>query len=265
MPVQNAISLVQTQIDGSVGTIALDNPAKRNALSHALIEQVIGTLNQFKEAKVRVVILRSAPGCKVWSAGHDVTELAGVGRDPLGWDDPLKILVRALQEFPAPVIAVIEAGVWGGACEVAIACDILVATPNASFAITPARLGLPYNLGGLLTLMNAIPHPVAKEMLFTADPIPAEQARNLGIVSHVKTAEEIDGFVADLTARIVRNAPLSIAVMKEQMRLLASAHAISPELFERIQGLRQIVFDSRDYQEGLDAFRQKRKPVFEGR
>lgn len=145
-----------------------------------------------------------------------------------------------------------------------MACDILVATPGTTFAITPAKLGVPYNLGGILTLMNMIPLPVAKEMLFTAQPIPATQALNLGIINHIKPPEEIEAFVYNLAANIVVNSPLSIAVMKEELRLLASAHAITPELFERIQGLRRIVYDSHDYHEGLSAFREKRKPQFKG-
>ena len=153
---------------------------------------------------------------------------------------------------------------WGGACEVAMSCDILVATPETTFAITPAKLGIPYNLSGLLTLINALPLPVAKEMLFTAQPIPATQALNLGMVNYLQPAEEIEAFVYQLAARICRNAPLSVALMKEEVRLLTSAHAITPELFEQIQRLRRIVYDSHDYREGLNAFREKRRPEFRG-
>jgi methylmalonyl-CoA decarboxylase len=174
------------------------------------------------------------------------------------------MLVRAIQTFPAPVIALLEGGVWGGACEVAMACDILVATPDTTFAITPAKLGIPYNLSGLLTLMNAVPLPVAKEMLFTAQPITASRALNFGIVNYVKPPEEIEAFVYGIADHIRNNAPLSVTVMKEQVRLLASAHAITPELFEQIQGLRRIVYDSHDYQEGLNAFRERRRAQFRG-
>ncbi len=145
-----------------------------------------------------------------------------------------------------------------------MACDILVATPEATFAITPAKLGVPYNLGGLLTVMNMIPLPVAKEMLFTVQPIPAAQALNLGVVNYIKPAEEIEIFVYHLAGQIVANEPLSISVMKEALRLLSSARSITPELFERIQGFRRTVYDSQDYQEGLNAFLGKRKPQFRG-
>jgi methylmalonyl-CoA decarboxylase len=258
------MSLILTDSKDAIGTIVLNHAAKRNALSKALIEEFTAALERFRDEQLRAVVLRAPAGCKVWCAGHDIGELPDSGRDPLGWSDPLRVLVRALQGFPAPIIALIEGSVWGGGCEMAMACDILVGTPDVTFAITPAKLGLPYNLSGVLTLLNAIPLPVAKEMLFTAQPIPAAQAHNLGIVNHLKPAAEIEAFVYETARQIVANAPLSVSVMKEELRLLAGAHSITPELFERIQGLRRIVYDSRDYQEGLNAIREKRKPSFTG-
>ena len=98
---------------------------------------------------------RSAPSScarsrarRVWSAGHDIEELPTDGRDPLGWDDPLPQLIREIEEYNAPVIAMIEGTVWGGACEVAFACDLVIATPATTFAVTPAKLGVPYNVVG---------------------------------------------------------------------------------------------------------------------
>jgi len=264
-PPEKTMPLILTEIRDTIGTIVMNHPQKRNALSEALIDEITVALESFRKQNIRAAVLRAPGGVKVWSAGHDVSELPDRGRDPLGWSDSLRVLVRAIQDFPAPVIALIEGGVWGGGCEVAMACDLLVATPEATFAITPAKLGVPYNLGGILTLMNMIPLPVAKEMLFTAQPIPAAQALNLGVINYIKPFEEIESFVYGLATHIAANSPLSIAVMKEELRLLASAHAITPELFERIQGLRRIVYDSHDYQEGLNAFREKRKPAFKGK
>ena len=258
------MSLIVQDFKDEVGTIILNNLSKRNALSHALIAEIMAALEDLRARKARAAVLRAPAGCEVWSAGHDIADLPDAGRDLLGWGDSLRILVRSIQEFPAPVIALLEGGVWGGACEVAMSCDILVATPETTFAITPAKLGIPYNLSGLLTLINALPLPVAKEMLFTAQPIPATQALNLGMVNYLQPAEKIEAFVYQLAARICRNAPLSVALMKEEVRLLTSAHAITPELFEQIQGLRRIVYDSHDYREGLNAFREKRRPEFRG-
>lgn len=259
------MSLVKKELVDSIGTIVLDNPAKRNVLSDAMIHAITDALDGFRQQKVRAVILRAASGTKVWSAGHDVHELPERGRDPLSWSDPLRVLVRAIQEFPAPIVALLEGGVWGGACEAVLACDILVATPDTTFAITPAKLGIPYNLGGLLTLINAIPLPVVKEMLFTAQPIPATQALNLGMINYIQPTEEIEAFTMGIARHIVQNAPLSVTVMKEQLRLLSSAHPMSPNVFERVQGMRRIVYDSLDYQEGVSSFKEKRKPTYTGK
>ena len=259
------MAFILTEKRDSTGIITLNHAEKRNALSETLIEEITSALEGFRALEIRAVVLRAQPGIKVWSAGHDVNELPLRGRDPLGWNDPLRILIRSIQEFPAPVIGMIEGSVWGGACEVAMACDILIATPDAAFAITPVKLGVPYNLGGLMTLINMIPLPIVKEMLFTAQPLPADQALNLGIINYIKANDEIESFVFDMAQRIANNSPLSISSMKDSLRLLSSAHAVTPDLFEKIQGMRRIVYDSEDYQEGIRAFREKRRPRFMGK
>ena len=258
------MAIIETTINGAVGTIIFNNPAKRNVLNETLIQEFTEALDNIQKQKPRVVILRAPKGTKVFSAGHDVNELPNRGRDPLSWGDPLRVVVRAIKEFPAPIIGLVEGSVWGGACELVMSCDIIVATPESTFAITPAKLGIPYNSGGLLTFLNMIPLPVVKEMLFTAQPISASRAFDLGIINYVKSTDEIDDFVSGLTDQIINNAPLSISVMKEQLRLLSSSNVITAEVFEKVQGLRRIVYDSLDYQEGLDSFKQKRKPVYKG-
>ena len=259
------MALIQTAVREQVGIITLDQPAKRNALSKSLIDEIVASLADFQARRLRAVVLRAQPGTKVWSAGHDVDELPESRRDPLGWDDPLRYLIREIETFPAPVIAMIEGSVWGGACETVFACDLIVAAPSATFAITPARLGVPYNIAGVLTFLNAASLRIGKEMAFTARPVSAERAERLGMINHVVPAEELEAFTFDLAATICDNAPLSIAVMKEQMRILAGAHPMSPQGFERVQGLRRVVYDSDDYQEGIRAFKDKRRPVFRGR
>jgi methylmalonyl-CoA decarboxylase len=256
--------LVESKIEGFIGTICLDYFEKRNAFSAALVEDFVKALEAFVEGRIRAVVLRAKPGVRIWSAGHDVDELPEGRRDPLGWYDPLRRLVRTIENHPAPVIAMIEGGVWGGACEAAMACDIVVAAPNATFALTPAKLGVPSNVSGMLTFLNAAPLRLIKEMAFTAKPISAERAVNAGLINHVAPSDELESFTYAIAADIVGNAPLSIAVMKEELRILAGAHPMSPQGWERLQGLRRVVYDSADYVEGLKAFKEKRKPVYKG-
>jgi methylmalonyl-CoA decarboxylase len=256
--------LVLKTMEDSIGTIVLNHPEKRNALSQALITDLLEALTDFREQSARVIILRAPEGTKVWSAGHDVSELPESHRDPLGWDDPLRLLIREVENYPAPIIAMVEGSVWGGACEAAFACDIVIAAEDATFAITPAKLGVPYNLSGLLTFMNVISLHVAKEMAFTALPVPAARAERLGIINRVVSHQDLKQQTYEMAKQIARNSPLSIAVMKEELNLLANAYDLSPLMFERIQSLRRIVYNSRDYQEGIRAFLEKRLPIFSG-
>ena len=136
-----SMPLVETSCNDAVATVTMTHMEKRNALSSALIEAVLEALDWAASREARCVVLRAPAGAKVFSAGHDVNELPMSGRDPLGYSDPLEQLVRAIRKLPAPVVAMIEGSVWGGACEVCISCDILIGTHTATFAATPGRSG----------------------------------------------------------------------------------------------------------------------------
>ncbi len=258
------MTLVRTERRDAVGIVTLNHEARRNALSRAMVDGIVAALTAFGRERLRAVVLRAAAGSTVWSAGHDVDELPDSGRDPLGWDDLLRQLIREIELCPAPVIAMVEGGVWGGACETVFACDLVVAAPSARFAVTPARLGVPYNIGGMLTFLNASNMRIAKEMAFTAQPIDAARAERLGMINHVVPSDELEAFCMTMAQQIAANAPLSVSVMKEQLRILAGAHPMSPQGFERIQGLRRLVYDSHDYRESIRAFKEKRAPRFRG-
>jgi methylmalonyl-CoA decarboxylase len=248
----------------AIGTITLAAP-KHNALSAPLVAEITDALRALKSQRIRVVILCAKAGAPVWSAGHDVDELPTDGRDPLGWDDPLPQLIREIEEYNAPVIAMIEGTVWGGACEVAFACDLVIATPETTFAITPAKLGVPYNVSGMVTFVNAATLRIMKEMAFTAAPLSAMRALQLGMINDIVAREALADCTMRLARQVAANAPLSIAVRKEQLRILAGARPMSPQGFERVQGLRRVVYDSEDYREGIRAFKEKRPPVFKGK
>lgn len=259
------MSLITHSIADSIGTLTLNQPEKRNALSSALIDELISGLDDMTQASVRAVVLRAAPGSRVWSAGHDVRELPAAGHDPLTYNDPLRRAVRAIESFPAPVLALIEGSVWGGACELALTCDLLIAAPDVTFAITPARMGVPYNMSGLLNFMKMINMPVLKEMLFTGRPITAEKALAAGALNYVVPAAELEKFVYDLAAHIAETSPLCVTVIKEELRMLSESLPLDSDTFERVQDLRRKVYDSHDYEEGIRAFLEKRRPVFVGR
>ncbi len=256
--------LVLRQVQGRTGIVSLNHAAKRNALSRDLIEELIGALSEMKAASVRSVILRAEPGAAVWSAGHDVTELPTSGRDPLSYDDPLRRVVRSIEFLPMPVIAMIEGTVWGGACELAMTCDLAVATPEVTFAFTPTRLGVPYNTAGIVNMMKSIGVPLLKEMLFTARPISAERALRLGMINDVVPRDELEGFTRQLADQIAETSPMCVTLMKEELRILSKSRPMSAETFERLQGQRRHVYDSRDYREGIQSFLEKRRPEFTG-
>ncbi len=255
---------ILTEHSDTIGTITLNQPAKRNALSEALVEELITALADFQKAGMRVVVLRAAHDAHVWSSGHDISELPQ-GKDPLPYSDPFERALRAVKTFPAPIIAMVHGSVWGVATDLVLSCDIAIGDETSSFAVTPANIGLAYNTAGLLRFMRRLPLNHVKEMFFTGMPVSAADAAEWGILNHLVPATELESFTYDLAQRIATKAPLVLSVVKEQLRILADASPITSDVFERIEALREAVYQSDDYLEGIRAFREKRPPVFTGR
>jgi methylmalonyl-CoA decarboxylase len=256
------MELIKVSTQGHVGTIAFDHYAKRNALSEPLIEECLEAFAQFQREKARVVVLRSAAPQKVWSAGHDINELPHADRDPLPYDDPLEQLLRAVEEFPAPVIAMVQGAAWGGACDLVMTCDMVFGDETCAFAITPAKLGLPYNAVGVLHFLNRLPLNIVTEMFCAAEPIGAERALRVGIINDLVPAAALEERVYKLAELITTRSSEAISSFKATARALAEAAPISPATFERIHGLRRKVYFGADYAEGVRAFVERRAPRF---
>src|SRR5208337_429297 len=174
------------------------NHGKVNALSKVLLDDLVQAFDSLESLPIRVVILRAPKGAKVFSAGHDVRELPTNGRDPLTYNDPLRLVMRKIDHFPHPVIAMIEGSVWGGACELVLGCDVIVAAEDSTFAITPAKLGVPYDIYGTLNLIKVAGVHLLKELLFTADPVPVTRLVDSGVINHAVPRRELEALTLKL-------------------------------------------------------------------
>ena len=137
------MSQVLMAFQEQIGTVTFNNAERRNCLSNSMLEEISAAIGELVERKARVILLRAPKGSAVWSAGFDVRDLPEPGRDPLSYNDELGVALRAVQMAPCPVVAMIEGSVWGGACDLAVTCDLVIGCPSATFAITPAKLGVP--------------------------------------------------------------------------------------------------------------------------
>ena len=171
-----------------------------------------------------------------WSAGHDINDLPTDGRDPLAWTSPVEHLVRAVRDAPFPVIAAVEGGAWGAACNLAFACDLIVATRDATFAITPARMGVPYHTDGVAQFLGAVPLNVAKEMFLTAQPLAADSPHLAGTVNRLADdSASLEAGWRPLVDRIASLAPLSIRARRRVTRVAtrSSKYRATPPLAAR--------------------------------
>ena len=259
--------MINITIEDRIAFLTMQDAAHFNCLSAGMCESLSDALDQAYSSECVGIVIKAECRNGVWSAGHDIHELPTNGTDPLAYEVPMERLLRKVQDIPIPVIACANGTVWGGACDLCLSCDMIVASDTATFAITPAKIGIPYNASGIMHFINQLGINKAREMFFTANPITAHDALNVGLVNHVASAEQLDQLLEEkFLVPLRRNSVLSISAIKRQFRILSKAASVlSSESFERINAYRTKVYRGEDYKEGINAFFEKRSPDYKGK
>ena len=259
--------LVNATIQDRICFVEMQNAEHFNCLSAEMCHDLSAAIRKGYDQECVGVVIKAQCSKGVWSAGHDIRELPLTGDDPLAYDVPMERLLRCVQDVPIPVIACVTGTVWGGACDLCLSCDMIVSTDTATFAITPAKIGIPYNASGIMHFINQLGINKAREMFFLATPITAQDALNVGLINRVAKPEDLDKVLEEkFLAPLRRNSIMSVSAIKRQFRALSKAADVMPsETFERINAYRTTVYKGADYQEGIRSFLEKRSPEFKGK
>ena len=243
-----------------VARLRLNRPAVNNALSlelQALLARYFSELAE--DASVRCILLTG--GEQVFAAGGDISSMAGVG--------PIEILQRhtervwaPIQHCPKPVIAAVCGYAYGGGCELAMHADIIIAGQSARFSQPEIRIGIMPGIGGTQRLVRAVGKAKAMQMALTGRPISAEEACIAGLVSEVVADEQVQEHALEQARLIAAMPPLAAEQIKEVILAGMDASLEAGLALERKANA--LLFASRDQKEGMQAFLDKRRPVFEG-
>lgn len=260
------MSAVRVEDRGGVRVVAVDNPAKRNALDFASLAALEEACVAAARDGVRCLVFRGA-GDRAFSSGFDI-EAIPVG--PQEGDRPDLAVERAMEavaSVPCPTIAFLNGHAFGAGGELAVSCDLRVAREGVSIGMTPAKLGVVYPPPGLRRFLHLVGPSHAREIFFTGRPVSAERALEIGLVDRVLPAGEAEAAVFALAAEIAENAPLAVQGMKRVFRLLEVSAERGLTDLERaeVADLRRRAFESDDVREGRAAFLEKRAPRFRGR
>lgn len=253
--------LVLSATDGHVTTLTLNRPKALNALSPELIDALIAALEQCEaDAQIRAVVLTGGP--RAFAAGADIKAMAGAS--PMGM-----LTSRAIERwariaaFRKPLIAAVSGFALGGGCELAMMCDMIVASETAQFGQPEINLGIIPGAGGTQRLTRAIGPYRAMELVLTGATISAQEAYQFGLVNRLAPVESFLQEAQRLAAQVAEKAPLAAQLAKEAVRAAAETTLREGMAIE----LRNfyLLFDTEDQKEGMRAFIEKRPPVFEGR
>jgi enoyl-CoA hydratase/carnithine racemase len=244
--------------------LTLNRPERRNALTPELIDGLFAELAALEaDPEVRVIVIAGAGN--TFCAGFDVERIESPGGRAAGAErDLVEELCSRVRGLRQPVIASVSGGAFGAGCDLALSCDVRLASTDARLGMPPARLGLLYSYEGTARLVSVAGASVAKEMLLSAEPIDAERAERLGLVSGVYPLERLADETDRLAATIAANAPLSVQASKVVVNLIADGAPLPADLLATIDEANRRVWASEDSKEGPRAFRERRAPRFTG-
>jgi enoyl-CoA hydratase len=246
-----------------VGIITINRPDKRNALNIKTREEGAALLDQLRDDDSVGVVVITGAGDKAFIAGADIAEFAG--RTAMMQRDVMtaRSLFTAIDTFPKPLIAMVNGYCLGGGCELALACDIRIASETASFGQPEINLGIIPGGGGTQRLTRLVGEGKAMEMILTGEIIDAKTAFSIGLVNHVVPAAELEAKTIEIANRIAEKSPIALSLAKESVKLASRSNL--DEGLRREVDLFALCFSTEDKNEGVSAFLEKRKPVFKGR